>query len=129
MEIRINLQSSFIRFLTCVAGILICGFLAVIVVGAFITGVLADERVLPQVDARESYLRIWPDSGRIQAKLAEAGIADPDRDLNALEAGARLACNLSPFDYHHRLLLATIEESKGDRQAAETEIETAHNLA
>src|SRR5215831_5701012 len=129
MEIRLDLKSSSRRVLTGLGGLVICALLGVVVLSTFITGVLADERVLPRVDQLESYLKFWPESPRIQAKLAAARIADPDRDVKALEEGATLACDLSPFDYHNRMLLADIDEASGDRQAALDAIEAAQNLA
>jgi tetratricopeptide (TPR) repeat protein len=129
MEFRIDLKSSAGRLLTGMGGVLACGLLGVVVLSTFITGVLADERVLPRVDQLESYLKIWPDSPRIQAKLAAAKLTDPDRDVKSLEAGASLACDLSPFDYHNRMLLADIDEASGDRQSALTNIEAAQGLA
>src|SRR5215467_6117581 len=129
MEIRIDLKSSPRRLLTGLAGLLVCGSLGVVVLSTFITGVLADERVLPRVDQLESYLKFWPESPRIQAKLASARLADPDRDVKSLEAGASLACDLSPYDYRNRMLLADIDEAAGDRQAALGAIETAQSLA
>jgi tetratricopeptide (TPR) repeat protein len=129
MEIRIDLKSSSRRALTGLAGLLLCGSLGVVVLSTFITGVLADERVLPRVDQLESYLKFWPESPRIQAKLAAARLADPDRDLKSLEAGASQACDLSPYDYRNRMLLADIDEAAGDRQAALDAIEAAKILA
>ena len=129
MEIRIDLKSSPRRLLTGLAGLLVCGSLGVVVLSTFITGVLADERVLPRVDQLETYLKFWPESPRIQAKLAAARLADPDRDLKSLEAGASQACDLSPYDYRNRMLLADIDEAAGDRQAALDAIEAAQNLA
>jgi len=129
MEIRLSLESSSARILAGLAGIAICWFLAGIVLDGFIGGVLADERVSPQTGTLESYLRLQPESARIQAKLAEALLADPDRDMRALDEGARTACNLSPHDYRYRLLLATVEEAEGNRPAAEAALETARRLA
>jgi hypothetical protein len=40
-----------------------------------------------------------------------------------------LACDLSPFNYRYRLLLAGIEEAAGDAPAAETAIAAARDLA
>src|SRR5262249_23816097 len=59
----------------------------------------------------------------------DARLSEPDRDIPAIESGARAACSLSPFDYRHRLLLATVEEASGDRQAAESTLERARALA
>jgi len=129
LEIRIDLRSSNRRLLTGAVGIAICGFLGLIVLSTFITGVLADERVLPRIEQLESYLRFRPDSARLQAKLAEAQLSDADRDLKSVEARAKLACELSPFDYRNKLLLAGVEEALGDRQAAETSLESARSLA
>src|SRR5262245_29213111 len=129
MEIRISLQSRSLRLLTGLSGTLICGILGLIVLSTFITGVLADDRVFARIDQLESYVKYWPDSARIQAKLADARLSEPDRDIPAIESGARAACSLSPFDYRHRLLLATVEEASGDRQAAESTLERARALA
>jgi tetratricopeptide (TPR) repeat protein len=112
-----------------VGGLAVCVFLGFTVVGSFVTGVLADERVLPRVDTLESYLELWPESARIQAKLTEARITDPDRDLDALEASAKLACSLSEFNYQYRLLLATVDEAKQDRASALEALEAARRLA
>jgi hypothetical protein len=129
MEIQIDLRSSRARLLICLAGLTIGLFLGFIVLGNFVTGVLADERVLPRVDELESYLRLWPESARIQAKLTEARITDPDRDLDTMEASAALACKLSEFNYRYRLLLATVDEARQDRAAALNSLEAARSLA
>src|SRR5262245_7608823 len=129
MELRIDLNSKWARFITGVGGIAICAFLALVVLSNFITGVLADERVLPRVEQIESYLRFWPDSARLQAKLAEAQLSDTDRDMTTIEARARLAFQLSPFDYRNSLLLAGVHEASGNRREAETALESARNLA
>jgi hypothetical protein len=41
-----------------------------------------------------------------------------DRDLSIAEHDARLAVKMAPWDYNHRLLLAGIEETQGDRASA-----------
>src|SRR6185295_3809740 len=47
----------------------------------------------------------------------------------AAEADARLAVRLSPWDYNYRMLLASIEEAKGDRASAEDALNEALKLA
>jgi hypothetical protein len=54
---------------------------------------------------------------------------DRERDLSLVEAHAERAVKISPWDYRRRLLLATIEEAKGDRIAAEQALQQAVALA
>ena len=56
-------------------------------------------------------------------------LQDEDRDILNIEHRATRAMNSSPWDYRHRLLLATIKEAQGDRSAAEQALLEAVALA
>jgi hypothetical protein len=95
----------------------------------FIAGVLTDDRVTPSRELLVWGLGSAPDSALLQARLAGAQMFDDDRDLSEMEARALRAINISPWDYRHRLLLATIREAAGDREAAEAALRDALALA
>lgn len=100
----------------------------------FIIRGVADRRVVfPHewlVAARERF----PDSARINMRLAEAelaGVADNvgQKPWLLAEAAAAAAVNLSPWDYRARHLLATAQELNGKQAEAENSLRAAARLA
>ena len=103
--------------------------LALAMLNNFISGALADRRAEIGGGLIASGIEYVPDSARLHARFAEVGLTAEDRDLASLESHATRAISLSPRDYKHRLLLAAIEEAKGDRAAAEKSLRDALKLA
>ena len=65
----------------------------------------------------------------VKARLARVEMLEEERDIEAARSHAVRAINISPWDFNHRLLLASIEEAKGDREAAEKSLRDAVALA
>jgi tetratricopeptide (TPR) repeat protein len=107
----------------------VCALLGALALQQVINGMLIDERVAVPHGWLAAGLRYAPNSARLLARLANAEIAEDEVDLAACAAHARRAANLSPWDYQHQLLLASVEEARGDRAAAERYLRAARELA
>jgi len=129
MTLTINLDKRAMRFMLMFATAVVCALLGGLALQQVINGILIDERVAVPHEWLAAGLRYAPNSARLLARLAETEIAEDEVDLARCEARARRAANLSPWDYQHQLLLASIEEAKGDRAAAEQYLRAARELA
>ena len=127
--ITINVNKPIAKTIAAGATLALCAMLGVLAVTSVIAGVLTDERVRVSKSLLSAGVRYVPKSAGVQARLAEAEMLSEERDLSVAEAGARLAISISPWDYNHRLLLASIEEAKGDRASAEDALREALPLA
>ncbi len=129
MIFHLNLQSR-VRQAAAIALAVIClGLLARTILVEFITGTLSDNRLTISPAILRAAVGFYPHSGRMFAALArleENGGAD---DLARAEADATAAIANSPRDYQNFLLLASIEESRGDRSASERTLDEALRLA
>ena len=96
---------------------------------SFIIGLLTDERISPTRELLATGVDYVPNSARLLARLADAEMREPERNLELVEARAKRAVNISPWDYRRRLLLATVEEARGDRASAERTLQEAVSLA
>ena len=94
-----------------------------------IVGLLTDVRTSPARELLQTGVDYVPNSARVLARLADAEMREPGRDLLRIEARAEHAVQVSPWDYRQRMLLASIEEAKGDRAAAERSLREAVALA
>jgi tetratricopeptide (TPR) repeat protein len=94
-----------------------------------VAGVLTDERVRVNKDWLTAGIPYAPNSALLNARIARTEMLEEERDLSEAEARALRAINISPWDYNHRLLLASIEEAKGDRDAAEKSLRDCLRLA
>ena len=92
-------------------------------------GLLTDQRVNVSKELLAAGISLVPNSATLNARLAEVEMGDEDRDILRIEHRATQAVNASPWDYRHRLLLATIQEAGGDRAAAEQSLQEALALA
>lgn len=127
IEIQVNKPVS--RTVAALGTLALCAFLAALALTGVIIGLLTDERTRVGKPLLSSGLLYVPNSAPMRARFAAAELGSEDRDLPAAEANARLAINMAPWDYNHRLLLASIEEAKGDRALAEAELLEAVKLA
>jgi tetratricopeptide (TPR) repeat protein len=127
--IGIQLLKPLQKAIVALATLVLCSLLAALALTEVIGGLLTDERTRAGKPQLSSGLKYAPKSAPLRARLAAAEMLSEDRDLSVAEADARLAVNLAPWDYNHRLLLATIQEAKGDRAAAEAELLEAVRLA
>jgi len=103
--------------------------LVVVIVSRFVIGTLADDRLLVTRDMLQVPVGYFPNSARLNARLASSELSESDRDLATARAHAQRAVDLSPNDYRFRTTLASVEEAGGDRAAAEAALEAALALA
>jgi tetratricopeptide (TPR) repeat protein len=97
------------------------------IISNFIVSALTDERANVPRNTLESAVQYFPNSARLHARLAE--ISQQERRMAEARAYALRAINLSPHNYAFHILLATIEESNGEAQAAEESLSEALKLA
>jgi hypothetical protein len=95
----------------------------------FIVGVLTDERTLAPSDLLAAAAVYFPESPRMNSRLAQSEFAGEEPDLSLAKSYALQAVNLSPWDYNYRLELANLEEATGNRTAAEGSLRRALALA
>ncbi|HST19498.1 MAG TPA: tetratricopeptide repeat protein, partial [Blastocatellia bacterium] len=93
------------------------------IISNFIVSALTDERANVSSDTLRSAVRYFPNSARLNARLAAAS------EMADAEAYALQAIKLSPHNYTFHILLATIKESNGEAQAAEASLREALRLA
>ena len=121
-----KLRSRLALGILVLAGLLL---LAVAIASRFVIGTLADDRLLVTRNMIAIPARYFPNSARLNWRLAAAELPETDRDLNNAKAHAEHAIALSPYDYRMRVTLASVEEARGDREAAEKALESARSLA
>ena len=129
MVLRVRLENGLVRGVAGVLAFVGLGLLTLLIVSNFVIGMFVDARTPLHRDQMESLIAISPGSARLYGRLAEAELADPDRDLDAASENIREAIALSPYDYNLRLLAASIQEASGDRSAAEASLRSARALA
>ncbi len=129
MVIEFNLKNWAAKLIVLAVALTVCALLVVQIVTRFIIGTLADDRFIFARSALEQPAKDHPNSPRLNARLAEAELLEPDRNLDMAEQCAQSAVKLSPFDYRFRMTLAAVREAKGDRAGAEGSLREALALA
>jgi tetratricopeptide (TPR) repeat protein len=129
MVVELNLTKLTRRVVLAVAAFAGCALLVAVIISRFVIGTLADDRLAVTRETLRVPVGYFPNSARLNGRLASAELAESDRDLATAEFLARRAVNLSPYDYRFRLTLASIEEAKGDRLEADQSLEAARQLA
>lgn len=127
IEVRVSNLSKRAAF--AVGSLVLCALLLFAALASCAVGLLTDPQVTVSRELLVAGISLVPNSGSLNARLAEAEMADEDRDISSVERRATLAVNASPWDYRQRLLLATVKEARGDRAAAEQALEEALSLA
>jgi tetratricopeptide (TPR) repeat protein len=117
------------RAAVAVIALVLCAALAAAAWSSFVAGVLTDERVTVTKDWLDRGARYAATSARLNAQLARTEMSEEERDIEAAHSHALRAINISPWDFNHRLLLSSIEEAEGDREAAEKSLRDALTLA
>lgn len=117
------------RLALALGAIACCSLLVVVIVSRFVIGTLSDDRLAVTRNMLQVPVEYFPNSARLNARLAAAELSEGDRDLARAGVCAQRAVNLSPYDYRFRLTLASIQEAGGDRSAAEESLESAISLA
>ena len=129
MVLELNLNKLRRRLALAISALAGSSLLVVIIVSRFVIGTLANDRLQVTRDMIQVPLGYFPNSARLNARLAAAELSESDRDLANARAHAERAVNLSPNDYRFRITLASIEEAGGDRAAAEASLGAALALA
>ncbi len=129
MTIEFNLKNIAAKLFVGVAALVAFALLVVLIVSRFIVGTLSDDRFVYGRESLVVPLEYFPNSARLNAKLAEAELLESDRDLARAEQLALRAVSLSPFNYRYQLTLASIKEAQGDRPTAEDALRAALALA
>ncbi len=129
MVVSLSLKNPIARIAVLLAALGLAALLVVIVLFNFIIGTMVDYRKSFNRDELASPVYHFPSSARMHARLAEAEMTARNRDLANAEAHALTAVRLSPYDYRNPLILASIKEASGDRQAAEEQLRKALVLA
>jgi hypothetical protein len=127
LEIPLRGRAAAGAVVVCVAAV--CVLLARQVVFNFIVFSLSDSRSSVRTEALETATGYFPASARLSARLAEAQISDPERDLAQASREIERATRLSPYDYRLQVVLASVKESQQEMPAAENALRTAALLA
>jgi len=119
----------------------VCVLIGRIVACDFIVAALTDDRGGGARDELQAANRLFPNSARLNQKLAEAEFSDAgvgdagngtaleNPNLADAREHARRAVELSPHNHYGWLILASIDEALGDRSEAEQDLATAKQLA
>lgn len=129
MVLELNLTKPRGRLALAILTLAGCSLLVVVVISRFVIGTLADVRLPVTRDMLQVPLAYFPNSARLNARLASAELSESDRDLASAKAHAQRAVDLSPYDHRIRITLASVEEAGGDRSAAEASLVAARALA
>jgi hypothetical protein len=129
MVFELNITKLSGRLALAILALAGCAILMVIIVSRFVIGTLADTRVPVTRDMLQVPLGYFPNSPRLNARLAFAELSESERDLASAKAHAQRAVDRSPYDYRIRITLAAVEEANGDRSAAEASLVAARRLA
>src|SRR5262249_27824033 len=131
------------RAVLLVAVIFACLFMGQMIVRDFVIGALTDDRGGGAYDDLRAVTRYFPDSARLNQKLAEAEFSAAERyetepeshfpvsrpSLAAARVHALRAVELSPHNHNAWLTLSSIEEATGSRSEAERDLAMAKELA
>ena len=129
MAIELKLNNLAARLALLVVALGVSALLLMLIVANFITGTLTDDRAQVRREVLASAVDYFPDSPRLQGRLAEAELFERERDLARAEAAIETAIKLSPYDHSYRLTLAAIKEAQRDRDAAEQALREGLELA
>src|SRR5262245_9631799 len=129
MVIEFSLKNWAAKLILLIAAACVCALLIMRIINQFVVGTLSDDRFRFARSALEAPVRDYPNSARLNARLAEAELLESDRNLEVAEQCALRSVKLSPFNYRFRMNLASIKEAKGDRAAAEQALRQALALA
>ena len=129
MTLSLNLNKLGARLAVAALSLVVASLLIAVIITRFVIGTLGDDRVQATRNMLQIPVGYFPNSARLNARLASAELSEGDRDLTTAKAHAQRAVNLAPNDYRFRITLASIEETAGDRQAAQASLEAARALA
>lgn len=127
IEVKVNNLAG--RVIAILSSLGVCALLTFAALVSCTVGLLTDQRANVSKELLTAGIAFVPNSAPLNARLAEVEMGDEDRDILNVEHRATRAVNASPWDYRHRLLLATVKEAGGDRAAAEQSLQEALALA
>lgn len=132
MTVTIKLNKLFIRILWAALGLLICLLSANSIFSHFLVRNIADRRIALNLDALTSAAKRFPNSSRIQFRLAEAELDAAmanSGQISTAEKHAFRSVELSPWDYRSWRLLALVKDADGKIEEATDAIQMAAKLA
>src|SRR5262249_11625276 len=129
MTLEIDLSRIGPRASVLLAALTLLVGLALAASSSFVVGVLTDERGSPPLDALAAGAQYFPESARLNARLARYEFGEQERDLALPRSYAVRAINLPPWNYAYRLHLANVEEADGNRDGAQKSLRSAMALA
>ena len=108
-----------------------CAGLGLLTISHFISNTLSDESIVVLRSTLVSAATYFPQSSRLQARLAKVELAEvaEEADLARAESAALNAVRLSPWNSNNQLLLASVRNLQGDLNATETAVRAAVKLA
>lgn len=129
MILQFPVESLRAKIITGIVALGVFGLLVSAAIWYVFVGTLTDDRIAVPRDALRAGIEYFPDSPRLQARLAAAEFRAIDRNLNQAEAHVRKAIELLPGEYTYRLLFGDILEAQGQRGEAEKAYQEALRLA
>lgn len=109
----------------------LCVALAGLTLSHFIVNTLSDEGLVVRRSTLLAAAAYFPQSARLQARLAKAELAEAaeEADVTRAEAAVLHAVRLAPWNSNHQLLLAAVRNMQGDLDATEVAARRAVRLA
>lgn len=129
MLVELEVKKLSAKLVAIIVALGICALLAFAALVNCAVGLLANRGPNIRKELLTAGVDFVPNSALLNARLAEFEMSEADRDIKSVERRATRAVNLSPWDYNQRLLLATVKEAAGDRDAAEQALLEAVTLA
>lgn len=108
-----------------------CAVSGLLTISQFIVNTLSDEGIVVLRSTLASAAAYFPQSSRLQARLAKVELAEvaEEADLTRAESAALQAVRLAPWNSNNQLLLASVRNLQGDLNATETAMRAAVKLA
>lgn len=136
MKISLHLSSIGLRLVVFGLALVLCLALVGIELQRFVTSVVANPGLTIEPALLQSAAAYFPDSAKVQARMAAqliergSGIGQSHEALadNAFQYASR-AVELAPANYEYRVLLSAAAELKGDLVGAELALREATRLA
>ena len=131
MNFTLKLDNGTKRIATWAVLFVLCGALGLLTISQFIVNTLSDEGVVVLRSTLASAAAYFPQSSRLQARLAKVELAEvaEEADLARAESAALNAVRLAPWHSNNQLLLASVRNLQGDLNATETAMRAAVKLA
>lgn len=132
MTLTLHLDKTIFRFAVILLALVLCVGVFRLIYKRFVIEALTRKNAPSQLEAVAAAVTEFPQSSRLQARVAETLLNQPlsySEILSPAETAAELAATQSPYNARYRLLLATVKGVKGDQQAEEKHLRAALALA